>query len=58
MHYYGYTTMVVKMNEIKLIDLPICSIRKGQVWNGVAIITCGFTPIDPKECIKCRGDIK
>lgn len=42
-----------KNREIKLIDLPNCGIRRGQIFNGKAIITCGFNPVDPEECIKC-----
>jgi hypothetical protein len=48
----------IMKKETKLIDLPVCSIRKGRIFDGKAVITCGygFIDIDAEECIKCGGD--
>jgi len=46
-----------EIKEIKLADLPYCTIRMGRIFDGKAIISCGFREIKPEECIECGGDI-
>ncbi len=45
----------METKEIRLIDLPLCLIRKGRSYDGKAQITCGFRGITAEKCIECGG---
>lgn len=44
-------------NTIHLKDFPECPLRKGRIdtITKEAYISCGFTEIDPKDCMGCGG---
>ena len=50
--------MLEDKTDFKLKDLPICSIRSGQVYDGRAVLTCGGRIVAPDECIKCGREDK
>lgn len=48
---------MIENREIKLADLPKCTIRMGRIFDGKAIICCAFREVSPVECIECGGDV-